>query len=80
MPSHPRQNGKQSVAAMQLIAGKFGVPLEELEAVAAKYRPTLEACGVLDELMPYQETLLLIWLWRHEKEKGKADARVEYGN
>jgi len=83
MYSHPRQNGKQSLSAMQLIAGEFGAPLRELEAAAAKYRPTLEALGVLDGLASYEEVMLFVWLWRHDKEiedatLGVADVRVEY--
>ena len=83
MYSNPRQNGKQSLSTIQLIAGEFGAPIRELEAIAAKYRPTLEALGVLDGLASYQEAMLFVWLCRHDKEiedatLGVADVRVEY--
>lgn len=83
MRSRPHKNGKQSVSVAQLIASEFGAPLREPEAVADKYRPSLKALGILDGLASYQEVMLFVWLWRHDKEiedamLGVADVRVEY--
>lgn len=83
MRSRPRKNGKQSISVARLLASEYGAPLRELEATAAKYRPTLEALGVLDGLEPYQEVMLFVWLWRRDKEiedamLGVADVRAEY--
>lgn len=59
------------------------IPLVELEAVVAKYRPTLEALGVLDGLAAYQVITLFVWLWKHDKEiedaaKGIGELRIEW--
>ena len=65
---YPRKNGKPFLSLMNMLEHEGHVPLVELEAVAAKYRPTLEALGVLDGLAAYQEVMLFVWLWKHDKE------------
>lgn len=80
---YPRKNGKPFLSSMSMLEHEGHIPLVELEAVAAKYRPTLEALGVLDGLAAYQEVMLFVWLWKHDKEindamLGVADVRVEY--
>ena len=84
MTSFPRKNGKPILTTTHLICEEFGAPIRELEEVAAKYRPTLERLGILDNLHPYQEVMLFIWLWKHDKEIEDAergvirDLRVEW--
>ena len=84
MTSFPRKNGKPVLAATHELCEWAGVPIHELEEVAAKYRPTLERLGILDNLHPYQEVMLFIWLWKHDKEIEDAgrgvirDLRVEW--
>ena len=63
----PRGNGKPTFG----LPIELGIPLDELEEVAAKYRPTLERMGVLEGLSSYQERLLFIWLYKHDREKGE---------
>lgn len=60
--TYPRKNGKQLQSFLQ------SSEVVELEAVAKKYRPTLEALKVLDGLSAYQEVMLFVWLWKHDKE------------
>ena len=84
MTSLPRKNGKPVLAATHTLCEMTGVPIHELEEVAAKYRPTLERIGMLDDLLPYQEVMLFVWLWKHDKEIEDAgrgvirDLRVEW--
>lgn len=61
----PRGNGKSVLG----IPFSLGIPLDELEEVAAKYRPTLERMGVLEDLSASERMFLFIWLWKHDKEK-----------
>jgi hypothetical protein len=62
--TYPRKNGKPTQAFID-----EGVAMYEgLEEVAAKYRPTLEGLGILDGLHAYQEVMLFVWLWKHDKE------------
>lgn len=63
-----RQNGKKNLSAIFVLSDLYDVPLDELEAIAAKYRPTLEKIGALDDLLAYQEVMLFVWLWKHDKE------------
>lgn len=63
----PRGNGKPTFG----IPVALGIPPDELEAVAAKYRPSLERMGVLEDLSRTQEMLLFIWLYKHDREKGE---------
>lgn len=60
----PRGNGKPTFG----LPIELGIPLDELEEVAAKYRPTLERMGVLEGLSSYQEMYLFILLYKHDKE------------
>lgn len=62
--THPRENGKPTQDFIDECAAMY----EGLEEVAAKYRPMLEALGILDGLHAYQEVMLFVWLWKHDKE------------
>lgn len=78
---YPRKKGKSFQAAIN----DLRIPLEELEAVAAKYRPQLEGLGVLEGLHPYQEVMLFVWLWKHDREiedaaRGVCDIHVEWSD
>lgn len=80
---YPRKNGKPFLSSMSMLEHEGHIPLVELEAVAAKYRPTLEALGVLDGLAPYQVVMLFVWLWKHDKGIGDAargigELRIEW--
>lgn len=61
----PRGNGKSVLG----IPFSLGIPFDELESVAARYHPTLEKLGVLEDLSASERMLLFIWLWKHDKEK-----------
>lgn len=74
MLRYARQNGKPFVSALQYVTEGLGVPLDELEATAAKYRPMLEGLGISDDLHPYQEVMMFVWLWRHDRENWSDDA------
>ena len=74
MLRYARQNGKPFASALQYVTEGLGVPPDELEATAAKYRPMLEGLGVLDDLYPYQELMLFVWLWKHDRENWADDA------
>ena len=72
MPSkYLRKNGKQFLSTLQFLDHDLHIPLDELEAIAAKYRPQLESLGMLDGLCGYQELWLWVELWKHEKEREK---------
>lgn len=80
---YPRKNGKPFLSSMSMLEHEGRIPLAELETVAAKYRPTLEALGVLDGLSAYQEVRLFVWLWKHDKEiedaaRGIGELRIEW--
>lgn len=80
---YPRKNGKLLQSSIQLLEDELHIPLVELEAVAAKYRPMLESLGILDELAPYQVVMLFVWLWKHDKEiedaaRGIGELRIEW--
>ena len=80
---YPRKNGKPFLSSMSMLEHEGHIPLVELEAVAAKYRPTLEALGVLDGLSACQEVRLFVWLWKHDKEiedaaRGIGKLRIEW--
>lgn len=62
--TYPRKNGKLTLTLID----ECRAMCEGLEEVAAKYRPTLEALGILDGLQAYQEVMLFVWLWKHDKE------------
>ena len=76
----PRGNGKPTFG----LPIELGIPLDELEEVAAKYRPTLERMGVLEYMSASERMFLFIWLWKHDKEKethgrqGDDDYHVRY--
>ena len=76
----PRGNRK-SVLGIPL---SLGIPLDELEAVAERYHPTLEKLGVLEGLSASEQMFLFIWLWKHDKERethgrqGDDDYHVRY--
>lgn len=76
----PRGNGKSVLG----IPFALGIPFDELEAVAARYHPTLERLGVLEDLSASERMFLFIWLWKHDKEKethgrqGDDDHHVRY--
>ena len=75
--THPRKNGKQLQSFLQ------SSEVVELEAVAKKYRPMLEALKVLDGLSAYQEVMLFVWLWKHDKgiedaARGIGELRIEW--
>lgn len=63
MTSLPRKSGKPTLSLIELLGESY----EGLEETAAKYRPTLEALGVLDGLQLYQEVMLFVWLWKHDR-------------
>lgn len=65
---YPRKNGKQWLSLLDWFEVEFGAPKDELEAIAKKYRPTLEAIGLLDDLQEYQQIVLWFFLWKHDKE------------
>ena len=80
---YPRKNGKPFLSSMSMLEHEWHIPLVELEAVAAKYRPTLEALGVLDGLFACEEVMLFVWLWKHDKEiedaaRGVGETSVRY--
>ena len=62
-----RKNGKRFLRTLQFLDHDLRIPLDELEAIAAKYRPQLESLGILDGLYGYQELWLWVELWEHEK-------------
>lgn len=78
-------NGKKWLSLLDFIEVEFGVPKDELEAIAKKYRPMLESLGILEDLHSYQEVMLFVWLWKHDKEikdaaKGVCDIHVEWSD
>lgn len=77
--TYPRKNGKPMLSSIELLRESY----EGLEETAAKYRPTLEALGILDGLQSYQEVMLFVWLWKHDKEiedaaRGIGELRIEW--
>lgn len=83
MLRYARQNGKPFASALQYATEGLGVPFDELKATADKYRPMLEGLGILDDVPAYQEVMLFVWLWKHDREtedaaRGIADVRVEW--
>lgn len=62
------KNGKQWLSLLDWFEVEIGVPKAELEAIAEKYRPTLESIGLLDDMQEYQQLILWFWLWKHDKE------------
>lgn len=77
--TYPRKNGKPMPSSIELLRESY----DGLEETAAKYRPTLEALGILDGLQPYQEVMLFVWLWKHDKEiedaaRGIGELRIEW--
>lgn len=77
--TYPRKNGKPMLSSIELLRDSY----DGIEETAAKYRPTLKALGILDELQPYQEAMLFVWLWKHDKEiedaaRGIGEMRIEW--
>lgn len=70
---YPRKNGKQWLSLIDWFEVELGAPKDELEAIAKKYRPTLEAIGFLDDMPEYQQLILWFYLWKHSKEKACAN-------
>lgn len=63
----PRGNRKKLMSTMELL-DELGLR-EEMEAVAARYRPQLEAWGVLDGLCEWQEMVLWYELCMRERRR-----------
>lgn len=68
---YPRKNGKKWLSLLDWIEVELGAPKDELEAIAEKYRPTLESIGLLDDMLAYQQIVLWFFLWKHDKEREK---------
>ena len=68
MPAmRPRGNGKRLLTLIELM-DELGLR-EEMEDVAARYRPQLEAWGVLDGLCEWQEMVLWYELCMRERRR-----------
>lgn len=63
----PRGNVKKLMSTMELL-DELGLR-EEMEDVAARYRPQLEAWGVLDGLCEWQEMVLWYELCMRERRR-----------
>ena len=68
---YPRKNGKKWLSLLDFFEVEFGAPKDELEAIAKRYRPTLESLGILDDMQEYQQIILWFRLWKHDKEREK---------
>ena len=70
--TYPRKNGKPMLSSIELLRESY----DGVEETAAKHRPTLKALGILDGLQPYQEVMLFVWLWKHDKEIEELNRRT----
>lgn len=61
------RDGKPFLGALQFLEHDLHIPLDELEAIAAEYRPQLEAwvdAAGFESLDKWQELMLWVEIWR----------------